>query len=367
MKPLFTILKIGLGFVKPEDIDSNDFCTMEQKDWMELRLMADKQAVSAIAFDGLSQIINTSGRDKICPNIDYGWWQQLVFDWIGIAHQTEYRNLQQKKVMDELADIWSSQGCRVMIFKGQANAIIYPKPDYRSPGDIDCYLFNDYSRGNEVAKGNGATVDEGWYKHSQILYKGELFENHRYFVHTRDGKRGKQLEKELEEVLNMDSSGFLHYSSHVLIPPYQWVAMFQTYHACAHFLSEGLRLKQVLDWAMFLEKHQNDVDWKSYYEFCDRNHLRKFADAMTSICVEYLCVNITLSDIYCHSPYTERVLNDMLYNDDYIYSEGLGAWECRKQVIKNLFKHRWKYEEIYDENVWQQLWYYVSGFLLNKE
>ena len=67
MKPLFTILKIGLGFVKPEDIDSNDFCTMEQKDWMELRLMADKQAVSAIAFDGLSQIINTSGRDKICP------------------------------------------------------------------------------------------------------------------------------------------------------------------------------------------------------------------------------------------------------------------------------------------------------------
>ena len=51
--------------------------------------------------------------------------------------------------------------------------------------------------------------------------------------------------------------------SEILLPPVQWNAMFLTYHACAHFLSEGLRLKQILDWAMFLKKEQNNVDWMS--------------------------------------------------------------------------------------------------------
>ncbi len=145
MKPLFTLLKIGLGLVKLAEVDPGEFCIMERKKWMDLRQMADKQAVSAIAFDGLSQIINALGREKFCPNMDYGWWQQLVFDWIGLAHQTEYRNLQQKKVMENMAEIWSSNGCEVMIFKGQANSIMYPKPVFRSPGGFDCYLFNDYS------------------------------------------------------------------------------------------------------------------------------------------------------------------------------------------------------------------------------
>ena len=63
--------------------------------------------------------------------------------------------------------------------------------------------------------------------------------------------------------------------------------MFLTYHACAHFITEGLRLKQVLDWAVFLQKEQDNVDWDEFYAFCDRHHLRRFAEAITTICVKY--------------------------------------------------------------------------------
>ena len=67
---------------------------------------------------------------------------------------------------------------------------MYPKPEHRSPGDIDCYLMNDkvyretvsgYQLGNDIARAAGAKVDESWYKHSVISYKGETFENHQYF------------------------------------------------------------------------------------------------------------------------------------------------------------------------------------------
>lgn len=161
-----------------------------------------------------------------------------------------------------------------MVMKGQANGAFYPKPEHGNSGDIDCYLFDNYALGNEIARQEGAKVDESWYKHSVINYKGETFENHQYFVHTRDGKRGKRLNQELVEQLKDKSEAIRVIPGTVVeMPPVQWTAMFLTHHACAHFISEGLRLKQILDWAMFLKAHQNDVDWKAFYVFCARNHL----------------------------------------------------------------------------------------------
>lgn len=53
--------------------------------------------------------------------------------------------------------------------------------------------------------------------------------------------------------------------------------------------------------------------------------------------------------------------------EDYIYSEHTGLWRGRWLIIKNLLKDRWKYEEIYEESVWLQLWYYVSGVVFRTE
>lgn len=122
--------------------------------------------------------------------------------------------------------------------------------------------------------------------------------------------------------------------------------MFLTYHACSHFLVEGLRLKQVLDWAMFLNAHQNDVDWDSFYLFCERFHLKRFAIAVTTISKDYLGVDITNNIIETNSPYANEILNSILYDDDYIYSNGEDGWKEKQHVIRNLFKYRWKYEKI---------------------
>lgn len=361
MEQLFALLRLGLDTSTIEKENLSDFVMLPADKWAQLGDIARNQGVLGIMLDGIEKLENT--RYGLTRNLQAN--QKL--EWIGEVFQIEERNRQQTIVMNDLAEKWHQNGIRIMVMKGQANGLFYPNPRHRSPGDIDCYLFENYAQGNEIARNAGAVVDEGWYKHSQISYKDELFESHQYFVHTRDGKRGKQLEKELEDALNVDSSEYGSLTPTILIPPCQWTAMFLTYHACAHFISEGLRLKQILDWAMLLDKHQQDVDWKRFYEYCDRNHLRKFADAMTAICVEHLGLAITNSDIMVGSPYAEKILNDALYADDYIYSAGVSVWKCRWLVVKNLFKYRWRYEEIYEESVWQQLWLYVSGYLFHTE
>lgn len=155
--------------------------------------------------------------------------------------------------------------------------------------------------------------------------------------------------------------------SEVLLPPVQWNAMFLTYHACAHFLSEELRLKQILDWALFLKKEQCNVDWKAFYEYCDRYHFRRFADAMTAISVEYVGIIIENTHIIKESPYVEKIMRSTLHDDDYIYNANETIWQSRWHVIRSLFKYRWRYEEIYQESVLKQLWWYASGYLLHTE
>lgn len=359
-KELFALLRLGLENNTPEIENLTDFIMMSAEQWAYLGEKALAQGVLGIILDGIEMLDAT----PYGPTRELAKQQKL--EWIGQVMQIEQGNRYQISVMKDLAQKWIDEGCRVMVMKGQANSLMYPKPEHRSPGDIDCYLFDKYQLGNGIAQKNGADVDESWYKHSQISYKGELFENHLFFVHTREGRRSKRLQKELEQALQVNEWSTFPESG-VLLPPVQWNAMFLTYHACAHFLSEGLRLKQILDWAMFLKSYQKDVDWKAFYEYCDRYHFRRFADAMTSISVNYMGVTIENDEITAESPYVEKILKSTLYDEDYIYNAGETIWKSRWHVICSLFKYRWRYEEIYQESVWKQLWWYVSGFIFKTE
>lgn len=360
MKELFALLRLGLGNSTVEEENLSYFIMMNAQQWVLLGDMAMKQGVLGVAIDGLDKLGASAYGATRALSV------HLKLEWIGQVMQIEQRNSLQIEVMEELAQKWIDGGCRVMVMKGQANAIMYPHPEHRSPGDIDCYLFEDYAKGNDIAREAGANVDESWYKHSVISYKGETFENHQYFVHTREGKQSKLLQQELKVALKSDKWDCLP-DSGVLTPPAQWNAMFLTYHACAHFLSEGLRLKQVLDWAMFLKRHQEDVNWKAYYTFCERHHLRRFSEALTAICEKYLGIRILNTTITKDDTYTEKIINSIFNDDDYIYSEGESGWKERWHVVRNLFRYRWKYEEIYQQSIWKQLWWYASGFLFKTE
>lgn len=359
-EPLLALLRLGLGNSTPEHENLSDFIMMPAEKWAQIGEKAQKQGVLGAVLDGIDQLETSpygATRDLS---------KQQKLECIGLVMQIEQGNRHQIEVMNDLAQKWTHEGCRIMVMKGQVNSLLYPRPEHRSPGDIDCYLFKDYAKGNDIARSVDANVDESWYKHSQIAYKGEIFENHQYFVHTREGKQSKQLQNELESALQVEEWQRFPQSD-VLVPPVQWNAMFLTYHACAHFLSEGLRLKQVLDWAMFLKKEQDHIDWKSFYEYCDKYHFRRFVDAMTAISVSSLGVTINNPAITTESTYAEVILKSIFCEDDYIYSEGEGCWKERWHVVKNLFKYKWKYEEIYQQSVWKQLWWYVSGYLFKTE
>lgn len=367
-KVLFALLRLGLGTsldVQKENI--SDLFLFSEKQWKQLAEMASFQGVSGVVLDGLQVIMNDLGPGSLSRTIALDKWKMFILQWIGEVQQGyESGNIQQVVVADAIQHRWCEAGIRMMVMKGLAMGTYYPEPKHRCPGDIDCYLFEDYAKGNEVARAWADNVDEHWYKHSQILYGGQTIENHQFFVHTRDGKKSKQLNQLLVDTLSDGQFSTLP-GTGIFLPPPMFNAMFLTYHAQAHFLEEGLKLKQLLDWAMFLKRDANRIDWPYFYSQCEKYHMRRFADVATDIAVHYLGVQLDNPDIVISSPYTERVIQSTIHDKDYVFSSGQSGWTNRWHIIKNLFKYRWKYNEIYQQSIIKQLYYFAKGFIFKTE
>ena len=193
-----------------------------------------------------------------------------------------------------------------------------------------------------------------------------MFENHQYIVATRNGKRGKKLDRTLRELLEGAEFEYLP-DSKVLLPPVMFNALFLTYHSLAHFVSEGIRLKQILDWALFLQKEQTRIDWPRFYALCDEFHFRRWVNAMNDIAVHRFGVVVTVPGVVCDSPYAEKILHSALNDKDFVFSSGKGGWTNRLHLVTNMFKYSWKYHQIYQESILKQLWYYASGFVFKTE
>lgn len=364
----FPLLRLGLGIntdVQKENI--SDLFLATKQSWEQIKAVASFHGVSAIVLDGLQVIMNEFGAGCFNRAFSQAAWKEFIIRWIGEVQQCyEVGNIQQVLVADNIQKRWAKAGIRMMIMKGLSMGTYYPDPKHRCPGDIDCYLFDDYAKGNEVAKEWADKVDESWYKHSVITFGEQTIENHQFFVHTREGKNSKELNQALCDTLKIQQFDTLP-GTDVLLPPPIFNALFLTYHAQAHFLEEGLRLKQLLDWAMFLKRDADKVKWSEFYVVCEKFHLRRFAEIATDIAVNYIGVRIENPEIVTYSPFTAKVVNSTLYDNDFVFNSGNGKWANRWHIIKNLFKYRWKYHDIYQQSIIKQMWWYATGFLFKSE
>ena len=357
-----SILGTGLNIRTVTDVMYDALRSCSQKDWEQLSECAIAQGVGGIFFDGIQSVFRTHGS----PLPDTEWGKKIKTRFLSLTLQLEQRNRHQLAVMCKMGDYLKKHGCRMMVMKGQACAMRYPNPMHRAVGDIDFYLLGDYAKGNEAVRKLGVHVDDSWYKHSEFSIEGEAFENHQYFVATRGGKHYKELNEQLCK-LAKDSPEEYYPNSEVLLPPLMFDALFLTCHAYAHFMSEGLRLKQVLDWVALLQQHQQDIDWDELNRLCERFKLIRFQEVMNTIAVKKFGVEKCADGMRCDSPYVEKVMDSILFDDDYIFNQGQGEWTQRFRIVSNMIKYRWKYRDIAQQSVIRQLWINISGFFFKTE
>ena len=104
--------------------------------WQMLYSFASKQALLGLCFDGIERLgkeypeelkQNPIGRD-------------LLMTWMGMAQQIRRQNMKVNAVAGKLFAMLREDGLMCCILKGQGNALMYPNPYSRNPGDIDVWI-----------------------------------------------------------------------------------------------------------------------------------------------------------------------------------------------------------------------------------
>ena len=345
---VYALVREGLQIEKADSEYVVGLSSCQEVDWTEIYQLASIHGVAAITFEGLKRWTTLGDFKRRFPF-------PLLMQWGGKALQTEKVYQRQLNLEKELSEIFFQQGITTFALKGIALSRYYPFPDQRPCCDFDCYLSGQYAEGNRVARAAGAQVEDGGYKHSHIRYKGLMVENHQFIIGFNGTKRGSRLERLLEELIAQPNTGVPIADAHILSPSPLFNALFLLKHANGHFASEGLSIRHLADWSLFLQQEQGNVDWGLLNGYLDEFGLRPFADLITTWCVKHLKLAIRVPGVYreCSAALLGKLEADLL--GEHRSTNGLAWWQ-KLPVLVFRFRRMWRFREILDESIGMKLW-----------
>lgn len=318
-------------------------------DWAEIKSLAEKHGLSAVVLDGIEK----AAQDCQIP-------LDLKLQWIGeVLQDYESRYTAYEKAIGEMAECYNQHGYKMMVLKGYACSLDWPKPEHRPCGDIDIWLFGRQKEADVVlTREKGIEIDTSEHHHTTFYWGDFMVENHYDFINTHRHYSHRGLELIFKELGQDDSHCVELKGEKVYLPSPNLHALFLIRHALNHFTSIGINLRQVLDWAFFAEKHTNEIDWKWLKGVLVKYHMTDFYNCLNAICVEKLGFEACIfHGVQFNPKLKDKVFADIL-SPEYEVETGI------KNMLKRWYYNRWKHQLCFDENVWTAFWYGVWSHLL---
>lgn len=301
-----------------------------------------------------------------------------MLQWIGeVLESYEARYKAYERAIGSLAEWYNRHGYKMMVLKGYASAMDWPRPEHRPCGDIDIWLFNQQEAADKElvswfkVQGSKFEIDNSHHHHTVFEWQGFLVENHYDFVNVHAHKSNAELEEIFKSLGKNDSHFVEVMGEKVYLPSANLHALFLIRHMVAHFAAAEIILRQVLDWAFFVEKEGKDVDWKWLDLMLVKYHMKDFVNCINAICVGDLGFDSSKFKNYCLESVKNVELNKLkarILND--IISPEFSEEQPKHLLSRMRFRYRrwqangWKQRLCYNESRKSAFWSGVWNHLL---
>jgi hypothetical protein len=323
--------------------------------WSELKALAEQHGLSAVVLDGIERL-----QDNQRPP------QEFLLEWIGDVFQNyEYTYEQYCKAIAEMAGFYNAHGCKMMVLKGYACSLDWPKPSHRPCGDIDIWLFGKQKDADIVlAKEKGIKIDSSHHHHTVFYWRDFMVENHYDFINVHHHRSNVKIEKILKELGQDDSHCVELYSEKVYLPSPNLHALFLLKHLMMHFAAEGIMLRQLLDWGFYAKAHSKEIDWNWLVEVLKQYGMLEMFNTLNAICIEDFGFATSVFPRVQFNPYIkDRVLMEIINPK---YGAELPKWFLTRFIfkIRRWKANEWKHRLCYRESMWSAFWSGVWNHIL---
>ena len=370
------LVKLGIGHSRTATLSVND--------WSAIEALATKQGLLGVLIDGIAQIPEPQRPSK-----------QLLLLWIGeVMEGYEIRFLAYRS---SLAAFFNKHGYKMMVLKGYACGLNWPKIEHRPYGDIEIWMFGRQKEADALIeslefiveslesvdsgelKVGSIKVDKSHHHHTVFNWMGFTVENHYDFENVHHHKSSLELEKVFKE-LGKDDSHFVEIegastgsATRIYLPSPNHHALLLLKNSMTDFAAFYVTLRHVLDWGFHVEKYGKEIDLEWLEGVVEQYHMTDYYNCINAICVEdlgfQLVDNIKLKvesqlESAEFRKLKERVLADILEPkfsrvppDKRFLPK---AWYMYRRWKGN----EWKHKMCYNESMWSAFWSGMRNHLI---
>ncbi len=369
-KLLLNLIKMALG-------KSAECALPDALEWSTLFGLSVKQCVPSVVLDGLNKSLVSAALPGKCV----GKMDKLK--WLGMLLNMERQYAIHESVVAALAAVYQSAGYRMMLLKGYGLSKYWPIPNHRPTGDIDIYLMYMDSDGKDkcqpawkradlmMKEKFGVEIDNSHHHHSVFTYKGIMVENHYDFINVHSHRSNQWIENEFKTLALTGSEEYtFDNGAKLLFPSPLLHCLFVARHNACHFAAEHLNLRQLLDWALFVEKRNEDMDWDYFWSTAKKMGMEKFVLCMAFIAIEQLSFEKSIFHIpdeymdfqKCEHDLIDKVFDDILHPTDE-GNDGKG-WVYVVRRFKLWKRNLWKHRIVYSDSVVSTFYAQIKSHLM---
>ena len=224
--------------------------SLKEEDWKELYAIAQKQALLGVLFHGIRRL-----PKELAPE------QKLLMQWMVMAEQIRKQNIRLFQDSVKVCKNFENEGFSNCILKGQGNALLYPDPYMRTPGDIDIYLSGGRMKImkyiNQVCPNQVMR-----YHHVDFPAMKTAIEVHFTPSYMFCPIHNRRMQKWFEKVKGNQCAHRVSLSDgygDIYVPTASFNVIYILSHLYRHIFTEGIGLRQLLDYYFVLVKWHTDL------------------------------------------------------------------------------------------------------------
>lgn len=217
-------------------------------DWDACYRFAKRQTLVGVLFDGIQRL-----PKELAPT------RPLLLRWLSDSESIRRRNMRMDRASAYIYNKVCAAGFRCCILKGQGNALLYPHPSSRIPGDVDVWVMANREELRRIAlsltEGDGSSLQESL-NHIGLTVHGVSVELHSTPALLNSPLPNSRLQKWLKRNADLQCSNRIalpNNAGEVAVPTLSFNIIYQLCHLFHHCFYEGVGLRQIVDYYFVLK------------------------------------------------------------------------------------------------------------------
>jgi hypothetical protein len=239
----------------------------------------------------------------------------------------------------------------MMVLKGWGLSRDYPVPSHRPSGDLDIWTFGQWREADAYLQSKGVRIDNRHHHHSVFHVEDLQVENHYDFINIHAHRSNRRIEEKLKALAQYGSRQVEMGGTILYLPSATFNALFLLRHTAQHFTGSRMTLRQLLDWALFMEHHHSEISWTEYEAFLKQEKLWRFFNLLNLLAVKKLGFSPSMLPYPLEEdPSLERVYADILSPE---FSESVQGTAIARIATKmrRWWHNRWKQKLCFSDSL----------------